>query len=139
MRQNAVNRGLLVCAGLLNLVASVLYFESNYDRLFSVSADESRAVQTLRNISIQQTKFRSQHGCFADHIDQFSNINPQAHGYTYFVQAGTRADCITNYLATASPNSEMRRRNALFFSIDENGTIRSEWKRTPDAAGRIIE
>jgi len=124
---------------LLILVVAIFYLEINHDRFFSTAGDQAAAVHMLRSMFDRESEFRSQHGCFAGDLSALSNISSQYHGYSYSVEVGTKSGCAVTYVVVASPSARMQRGNAPFFSIDENGTVRFEWKHPPDINSRIVE
>jgi hypothetical protein len=130
---------LIFCTGLLILVVALFYLEINHDRFFSTAGDQAAAVQMLRNMFDRESEFRSQHGCFAEDLRALPNISSQYHGYSYSVEVGTKSGCAATYVVVASPSAGMQRRNAPFFAIDENGTVRVEWNRPPSAESRVVQ
>lgn len=139
MKHKNLRRALLIFTWLFIFVGIILYFELNHDRLFSKAADEAASVQTLRTIFERQRDFRSRHGCFASDLRRLRDVALQNRGYTYSIEVGTKMDCVDKYFVLASPSASMLRRNARFFAIDENATIRFEWNRPPTAESQVVQ
>ena len=107
----------------------------------SISANESVAVGHLRNVFLEQEKFRSQHGCFASDLSLIPVPRSNRQGTYYFnlePKSGVENGCVLKYVVTASP-AALQRTGMRYFSIEETGILHVEELRPVGSGSQVLQ